>query len=117
MRWPRAAAVHHRGGAERAQGRILAVLLGRHGEIDDGARMTWMRQPHYYMGLYPYTYSVGLVASTAMSLRVQAGGATRRAALAEVLKAGGTRKPLELMQAAGVDMASPQPIHDAVPKG
>jgi hypothetical protein len=30
-------------------------------EIDDGARMTWMRQPHYhiYMGLYPYTYSVG----------------------------------------------------------
>ena len=32
----------------------------------------------------------------------------------EVLKAGGTLKPLELMQAAGIDMHSPQPIHDAV---
>jgi oligoendopeptidase F len=31
-----------------------------------------------------------------------------------VLKAGGTRKPLELMQMAGIDMTSPQPIHDAV---
>jgi oligoendopeptidase F len=51
-------------------------------EIDDGARMTWMRQPHYYMGLYPYTYSVGLVASTAMSLRVQQEGPAGRAALA-----------------------------------
>src|SRR5699024_9210452 len=24
--------------------------------IDEGASLTWMRQPHYYMGLYPYTY-------------------------------------------------------------
>ena len=32
----------------------------------------------------------------------------------EVLKAGGTRTPLELMQLAGIDMASPQPIRDAV---
>jgi oligoendopeptidase F len=32
----------------------------------------------------------------------------------EVLKAGGTRKPLDLMQMAGIDMNSPQPIHDAV---
>jgi len=31
-----------------------------------------------------------------------------------VLKAGGTRTPLELMQLAGIDMASPQPIRDAV---
>ena len=82
--------------------------------LDDGARMTWMRQPHYYMGLYPYTYAVGLVASTAMALRVQAEGAPALARWLEVLKAGGTRTPLELMQWAGVDMASPQPIHDAV---
>jgi oligoendopeptidase F len=32
----------------------------------------------------------------------------------QVLKAGGTKKPLELMQMAGIDLHTPQPIHDAV---
>src|SRR5699024_4582862 len=35
-------------------------------EIDEGAGLTWMRQPHYYMGLYPYTYSAGLTIATAV---------------------------------------------------
>lgn len=96
------------------KGRILATFWGDTVEIDDGARMTWMRQPHYYMGLYPYTYSVGLVASTAMSLLVQEEGQPAVARWLDVLKAGGTRTPLELMQLAGIDMGSPQPIHDAV---
>jgi oligoendopeptidase F len=97
-----------------AKGRILTRFWGDTVEIDDGARMTWMRQPHYYMGLYPYTYSVGLVAATAMSLRVQQEGQPAVHRWLDVLKAGGTRKPLELMQSAGIDMASPQPIRDAV---
>ena len=96
------------------KGAILQKFWGDTVEIDDGARMTWMRQPHYYMGLYPYTYSVGLVASTAMSLLVQKEGQPAVQRWLEVLMAGGTKKPLELMQMAGVDMHSPQPIHDAV---
>ena len=96
------------------KGHILAKFWGDTVEIDDGARMTWMRQPHYYMGLYPYTYSVGLVASTAMSLLVQQEGQAAVQRWLQVLKAGGTRKPMELMQLAGIDMSSPQPIHDAV---
>ncbi len=96
------------------KGRILQTFWGDTVHIDDGARMTWMRQPHYYMGLYPYTYSVGLVASTAMSLRVQQEGPAAVQRWLQVLKAGGTRKPLDLLQLAGIDMHSPQPIHDAV---
>lgn len=96
------------------KGRILADFWGDAVHIDDGARMTWMRQPHYYMGLYPYTYSVGLVASTAMALKVQHEGEPAVQRWLQVLKAGGTHKPLALMQMAGIDMASPQPIHDAV---
>ncbi|MBA4343157.1 MAG: oligoendopeptidase F [Methylibium sp.] len=96
------------------KGQILAKFWGDTVEIDDGARMTWMRQPHYYMGLYPYTYSVGLVASTAMSLLVQKEGQAAVQRWLEVLKAGGTHTPLDLMRMAGIDMDSPQPIHDAV---
>lgn len=96
------------------KGDILGRFWGDTVEIDDGARMTWMRQPHYYMGLYPYTYSVGLVAATAMSLRVQQEGQAAVARWIEVLKAGGTHKPLELLQMAGIDLSTPQAIHDAV---
>jgi oligoendopeptidase F len=96
------------------KGAILAKFWGDTVDIDDGARMTWMRQPHYYMGLYPYTYSVGLVASTSMSLRVQQEGPAAVQRWLEVLKAGGTRRPLELLQLAGIDMHSPQPIFEAV---
>lgn len=96
------------------KGSILAGFWGDTVEIDDGARMTWMRQPHYYLGLYPYTYSVGLVASTAMSLLVQKEGQPAVQRWLEVLKAGGTQPPLELLKMAGLDMASPQPIRDAV---
>ena len=96
------------------KGQILSTFWGDTVEIDDGARMTWMRQPHYYLGLYPYTYSVGLVASTAMSLLVQQEGQPAVQRWLQALKAGGTAKPMELMQMAGIDMQSPQPIHDAV---
>lgn len=96
------------------KGALLQAFWGDTVHIDDGARMTWMRQPHYYMGLYPYTYSVGLVASTAMSLRVQQEGAPAVQRWLQVLQAGGTKKPLELMQMAGINLHTPQPIHDAV---
>jgi oligoendopeptidase F len=98
----------------QTKGEILAGFWGDAVEIDDGARMTWMRQPHYYMGLYPYTYSVGLVASTAMAGRVAEEGAPAVQRWLQVLKAGGTLRPLELLQLAGIDLSSPEPIRDAV---
>ena len=98
----------------RTKGEVLQEFWGDAVEIDDGARMTWMRQPHYYMGLYPYTYSVGLVAATAMAGVVSQEGAPAVERWLQVLRAGGTLKPLELMQLAGIDMSSPAPIHDAV---
>ena len=54
------------------------------------------------------------MASTAVALLIQNEGHPAVRRWLEVLKAGGTYKPLELMQLAGVDMNSPQPIHDAV---
>jgi oligoendopeptidase F len=98
----------------RTKGEVLQEFWGDAVEIDDGARMTWMRQPHYYMGLYPYTYSVGLVAATAMAGLIAQEGAPAVQRWLQVLKAGGTLKPLELMQLGGIDMRTPQPIHDAV---
>jgi oligoendopeptidase F len=98
----------------QCKGDILAGFWGDAVEIDDGARMTWMRQPHYYMGLYPYTYSVGLVAATAVARLVADEGPSAVQRWLQVLKAGGTLRPLELLQLAGIDLRSPAPIRAAV---
>ncbi|HLS20770.1 MAG TPA: oligoendopeptidase F [Bacillota bacterium] len=82
--------------------------------IDEGASLTWMRQPHYYMGLYPYTYSAGLTVSTAVAKRIREEGDVAVNDWLEVLKAGGTLKPLELIKKAGIDMSTPEPIKEAV---
>ncbi|UCZ53918.1 oligoendopeptidase F [Bacillus shivajii] len=93
---------------------LLSQFWGDAVEIDDGAGLTWMRQPHYYMGLYPYTYSAGLTASTAAAQTIKEEGQPAVDRWISALKAGGTLKPLELMQLAGVDMSTPDPIKKAV---
>src|SRR5699024_2212069 len=82
--------------------------------IDDGASLTWMRQPHYYMGLYPYTYSAGLTVSTAMAKRIREEGQTAVDDWLDVLRAGGTLKPLELIKKTGIDMENEETIREAV---
>ncbi|WP_047986168.1 oligoendopeptidase F [Ornithinibacillus californiensis] len=82
--------------------------------FDEGAGLTWMRQPHYYMGLYPYTYSAGLTVSTAVAKRIQEEGKPAADNWLEVLKAGGTLKPLDLIKQAGVDMSKSDAIKEAV---
>ncbi|WAH42741.1 oligoendopeptidase F [Alicyclobacillus fastidiosus] len=93
---------------------VLTSFWGDTVDVDEGASLTWMRQPHYYMGLYPYTYSAGLTASTAVAKRIREEGPAAAAQWVEVLKAGGTKTPLELMRMAGVDLSTSQPISEAV---
>ncbi|HHY12365.1 MAG TPA: oligoendopeptidase F family protein [Firmicutes bacterium] len=49
-----------------------------------------------------------------MANAVSEEGASAAERWVEVLKAGGTKKPLELAMMAGVDMAKPDPIREAV---
>ncbi|MBE7122343.1 oligoendopeptidase F [Bacillus cereus] len=94
--------------------KVLSTFWGDSVEIDEGAGLTWMRQPHYYMGLYSYTYSAGLTASTAVAQMIKEEGQPAVDRWLNVLRAGGTMKPLELMKHAGVDMSKPDAIRKAV---
>jgi len=96
------------------KGEILSQFWGDAVEIDEGARLTWMRQPHYYMGLYPYTYSAGLTTSTAVAQMIKEQGQPAVDRWLKALKAGGSLKPLELARLAGVDMATAYPVRRAV---
>ncbi len=66
------------------------------------------------MLIFLYTYSARLTASTAISQLIQEEGQPAVNRWLEVLRAGGTMEPLELMKHAGVDMSKPDPIRKAV---
>lgn len=93
---------------------VLEEFWGDTVEITEGAELTWMRQPHYYMGLYPYTYSAGLTISTQVSQRILNEGEAAVADWTEVLKAGGTKTPVELAAMAGVDITTEKPLRDTI---
>ena len=93
---------------------VLENFWGDSVEMDEGAGLAWMHQPHYYMGLYPYTYSAGLTVSTLVSQRILDEGKPAVEQWLDVLRAGGTMKPLDLIKKAGVDMSKPEPIREAV---
>ena len=83
-------------------------------KLVDEAELTWMRQPHYYMGLYPYTYSAGLTVGTIISDKIVNGDEKDRENWIEVLKLGGSMGPIELANAAGVDMTNTKAISETV---
>lgn len=93
---------------------VLEKFWGEDVKIIDGAELTWMRQPHYYMGLYPYTYSAGLTIATEVSKRILKEGQPAVDDWRAVLKAGGTKTPVELAKMAGVDITTEKPLLDTI---
>lgn len=82
--------------------------------INDGAEFTWMRQPHYYMGLYPYSYSAGLTIATEVSKRILNEGEQALEDWKKCLKAGGTLDPIEFAKTAGVDITREKPLLNTI---
>ncbi len=95
-------------------GETLKKFWGGAVELTEGAELTWMRQPHYYMGLYSYTYSAGLTVATQACKRIEEEGAPAVEDWKRVLSAGGTKTPLELAKMAGVDISTDAPLLDTI---
>ena len=95
-------------------GETLKKFWGGAVELTEGAELTWMRQPHYYMGLYSYTYSAGLTVATQACKRIEQEGAPAVEDWKRVLSAGGTKTPLELAKMAGVDISTDAPLLDTI---
>ena len=89
---------------------VYEQFFGDAVELTDGMELTWMRQPHYYMGLYSYTYSAGLTIGTVVSQKIKQEGQPAVDAWLETLKAGGSLSPIELAKIAGVDITTDAPL-------
>ncbi|GFI47017.1 oligoendopeptidase F, plasmid [Lachnospiraceae bacterium] len=92
----------------------LQKFWGEDVEISDNAALTWMRQPHYYMGLYSYTYSAGLTIATQVCRRIEREGTPAVEDWKKVLAAGSTLTPAGLASLAGVDITTDAPLLDTI---
>ena len=93
---------------------VIEKFWGDDVEITEGAELTWMRQPHYYMGLYPYTYSAGLTIATEMSQRILNEGQPAVDDWLKVLKTGGKETPVDLAKMAGIDITTDAPLNNTI---
>ena len=92
----------------------LELFWGSDVDIPEGAELTWMRQPHYYMGLYSYTYSAGLTVATQAMLRIESEGESAVKDWKRFLSAGGTEDPVGLARIAGFDITTDAPLNATI---
>jgi oligoendopeptidase F len=82
--------------------------------VDDRIRREWMRIPHFYYGYYVYQYATGISAAVAIVERILEEGEPAAADYRDALQLGGRAYPLDVLETAGVDMTSPEPIESAL---
>ena len=92
---------------------VMEEFFGDSLVINEGAELTWMRQPHYYMGLYPYTYSAGLTIGTAVANKIDKNPSYADTWL-NVLSKGSSMSALDLSKLAGCDVSTAEPLKEAI---
>ncbi|MEZ3115547.1 oligoendopeptidase F [Halobaculum sp. MBLA0147] len=82
--------------------------------VDDLIRREWMRIPHFYYDFYVYQYATGISAAAAIVESIREDGESAAADYRRALEAGGSAYPLEVLEIAGVDLTSPEPVESAI---
>lgn len=78
--------------------------------IDDEETYTWARVPHFYYNFYVYQYATGFAASEALALKVKKDGEPAVKKYLDFLKSGSSDYPINILEKAGVNMNSQEPI-------
>ena len=86
---------------------------------DDRAKMTWARIPHFFQSpYYVYQYATCFASTAKLMNEVQSKEpATRRGAVdryLNLLRAGGSNYPMDLLAQAGVDLSQPDTVRAVV---
>ncbi|MGN6819988.1 MAG: oligoendopeptidase F [Sphingomonas sp.] len=97
---------------EKFSAMYLDLLKRYHGPkvaISDTYASEWAYIPHFYSSFYVYQYATSISAASYFARSILSGGAKERDNYLNVLKAGGSDYPTEILKRAGLDMASPAP--------
>ena len=84
--------------------------------IDDLYTNEWMFIPHFYLNMYVFQYATSQTAGTALYKKILEEGEAGVENYKNLLRAGGSDYPYQLLLNAGVDMAKPEPYRAVVTK-
>lgn len=90
---------------------LITKYYGPDFEMGQNDEIEWAYIPHFYYDFYVFSYATGLTSGIAMAGLIEKDG--QEAAdryINNMLKAGDSRPPLEILKSAGVDMETPAPI-------
>ncbi|MGT2925624.1 oligoendopeptidase F [Streptococcus cuniculipharyngis] len=93
---------------------VIQEFWGPDFEIGEDAGLIWMRQPHYYIGLYSYTYSAGLTIGTVMAKQLEDNPQEVVGKWLETLSLGASLSAQDLAKHAGVDVTTDQPLKETI---
>lgn len=99
--------------------RLLAEYWGEALSDEPRARHTWARIPHFFQSpYYVYQYATCFASTAQLVEQIRgAEGGARAAVVArylDLLRAGGSDYPMELLRRAGVDLSRPEPVRAVV---
>ena len=82
--------------------------------VDERIAREWMRIPHFYRAYYVYQYATGISAANAIVDLIESEGESAAADYREFLRSGSSAYPLELLETAGIDMSTAEPVEAAI---
>ncbi len=96
------------------------ILRRYHGDqegvvkVDDLYTVEWAFIPHFYNRFYVFQYATSISAGNMFADEILQGVPGARERYLDILRAGGSRYPYELVKEAGVDLATPAPYQAIV---
>jgi oligoendopeptidase F len=93
---------------------LYTRYYGESFEMDPLYRLNWSRIPHFYYNFYVYQYATGISAATMLSRRIIEGDEQAKTAYLRFLSKGTSDYSINLLQEAGVDMTTSQPILETI---
>jgi oligoendopeptidase F len=83
-------------------------------KVDDLYGAEWAYIPHFYTDFYVYQYATSISAAAYFAEGIEKGDTALRTRYFDMLKAGGSDDPYQIVKAAGPDLASPEPYRALV---
>lgn len=105
---------------DKLTGLYLNLLKKYHGHdegvltIDEDYAVEWAYIPHFYYDFYVYQYATSIAGGTYLAEKILEGGEQEREQYLDLLRAGGSGYPYQLLKDAGIDLASPEPYRALV---
>ena len=94
-------------------GQLIRKYYGPDLASDQYDAMEWAYIPHFYYNFYVYKYATSLMAAQVFAKRIVEGDETARAAFIELLKAGGSDYPVDILKKAGLDITDAEVLEES----